>query len=264
MYSISRQVTGAAVNLTQVDNNVAATAASSDSVSLYPVVGAHAVPATKTADAASDAQPDQGGVVCGLVDVGTYGAKNVQVGEGYTFSGAKASLTYKNGADSTLGVAVSGTGKSGSFSADGSASSSSSQTESETPHSGAGGVKWTTEFVYDKYGYTCSGSGSYSSYQARPRRFIGGANYISSTAPSSLPYCVYHSKGSATTIESSTAYKFGTGVGISGDIGINLTAQTGFTTDTTLTYSFYANGHLCGTNDYPTQGGSPVRIVAKS
>lgn len=242
-------------------NHVAAATADSDAVST--VVALHPVPGAVEMSADSVKTPDQGGCTFAWVHKSSYGAEQVQIGEGYTRTGATGTFTYKSGSSSDLGVGVSASGTKGSFSASGTASVSSDASETETPVSGDNGVKWRSEFEYGKYAYECVETGDVSSYESKVRGFAGGASYIASTAPSSTTYCVGQSANSSFTKSDTAAYTFGTGVDTTDDLGITLTSKTGWSGSTTIVYKFTKALSVCGYESWPGEGYSPHRVYVK-
>jgi len=198
---------------------------------------------------------------CTWVKVSTLGPRWVQVGEGYTTTGVSAKLTYASGSSSTLGVGFSSSGSVGSFTASGSTTVSSSATIGMSPISSVAGRYWKTQFVYSKFGYACGGASTYSAYEVRATSFAGGAQNISVTAVPSVPYCTPMPANTTFTKSSTNASTFSGGAALAKDIGINLSARTGFTTTTKITYTFSAAHKLCGSAGYP--GSSPGRLAAK-
>jgi hypothetical protein len=130
-----------------------------------------------------------------------------------------------------------------------------------SPISSVAGRYWKTEFVYSKFGYACGGASSYSAYEMRATSFAGGAQNISVTAVPSVPYCTPMPANTSFTKSSTAASTFSTGAALAGDIGINLSSKTGFTSTTKITYTFTAAHRLCGAAGYP--GGSPSRLAAR-
>jgi hypothetical protein len=201
---------------------------------------------------------DQGGAGCGMAGSTSLGTKIVTVGEAYVSNGTTVDFGYTTGSNSSLGVAVN-TG--GGFKADGTSSVSSTSTVDFAPHTGTGGVQFRTKFVYKKFKTQCTHSEP--TYKVRATSYAGGT-YPKAIAASSTPSatkCVVQKAKSVFTTNTSSATTFSAGVGISSDIGINLSAHTGYSKNAQLKFSFSKDSHLCGTSDYP--GGTPKRLVAK-
>ena len=203
-------------------------------------------------------KPDQGGVGCGVTGSTSLGPKIVTVGEAYVSNGTTVDFGYTTGSNSSLGVAFDG---GGGFKADGTSSVSSTSSVDFAPYSGTGGVQFRTQFVYKKFRAQCTGSEA--TYTVRATSYAGGT-YPKPIAASSTPSaskCVVQKAKSVFTTNTSSATTFSAGVGISSDIGINLSSHTGYSKNAQLKFSFSKDSHLCGTSDYP--GGTPKRLVAK-
>ncbi|MFJ4220535.1 hypothetical protein [Curtobacterium luteum] len=201
---------------------------------------------------------DQGGTVCGMAGSTSLGTKIVTVGEAYVSNGTTVDFGYTTGSNSSLGLAVD-TG--GGFKADGTSSVSSTASVDFAPYSGTGGVQFRTKFVYKKFKTQCMYSEP--TYSVRATSYAGGT-YPKAIAASSTPSaskCVVQKAKSVFTTNTSSATTFSAGVGISADIGINLSSHTGYSKNAQLKFSFSKDSHLCGTSDYP--GGTPKRLVAK-
>lgn len=198
-------------------------------------------------------------IVCGWSLVQDLGTNTVWVGGTYVkATGVTADLQYVSGASSSLGVGVSTSGKYGTYSASGSVSRSASGSI-DYPKS-AGFQHDYTGFRYGKYGYWCDTQPNYLKYQVYATSWAGGSSIYHPTTSPSAPYCVPNVAGSVFTKQTSTAYNYSTGASTAGDIGINLSTQTGYTSALKVVYTFASARKLCGTNDYP--GGVPKRLVA--
>jgi len=194
-------------------------------------------------------------IQCGLMhEVASYGARTTTVGTTYSHvPGVTAHFTYGSGQSSGLGVGVSSSGSFGTWSASGTHSVSSDSSESFPTFSGARSDHERTEFVYKKFLIECDG------YQTQATSFAGGATHTTATPPSA-GFCVAQAVDTSFTKHSTSAFTFTGGVSMSGAIGVDLSAHTGYSTTAELTYSFTQRRDLCGTNDYP--GGTPKRLVA--
>jgi hypothetical protein len=117
-----------------------------------------------------------------------------------------------------------------------------------------------TYFNYDKYLVGCTGS---MKYQVRATSWVGGAStWVPPTAPTAN-YCLSYAKGTTFTKDTTTAYNFSSGADLSGAIGIDLSARTGYSSSAKVKFVFGATRHLCGTNGYPGST-TPSRLVAKA
>ncbi len=167
--------------------------------------------------------------------------------------GVTMKFTYSVGQNSSLGVGVKGTvggwGASGTYSISGGLSSSTGFPKV----SGVSGTHFRTNFVYGLYDVECGGQ------QTQPTSFAGGAQNASFGTPAAT-HCVLFSAGSTFNKVSSSAYTYSTGVEMSGPIGLDLSAHTGYNSSAALDFTFSQSRDLCGTDDNP--GGTPKRLVA--
>jgi len=86
--------------------------------------------------------------------------------------------------------------------------------------------------------------------------WAGGKIYQNVTALQNLTKCVPEGSGPASsTVSKGNAATFKGGVSIAGDIGINLSAQTGYSATATLFFDDSnpndPGAKLCGTTDFP-------------
>jgi hypothetical protein len=193
-------------------------------------------------------QPD----TCGDMHLlSSYGPQKTTVGDTYSIvKGVTMNFDYGNGQNSSLGVGIAG---SGGFSASGTYSISSTSEEDFPTQTGHVSTRYRTEFVYGLFAVECAPD------QTQPTSFAGGATTKSATAPAA-GFCVSFQAGSTFIKDTTSAYNFTGGVDISGDIGINLSAQTGYDSSAELRYKFSITRLLCGTDADP--GGAAQRIVA--
>ncbi|MCX4853818.1 hypothetical protein [Streptomyces canus] len=193
------------------------------------------------------------------------GQRWVIAGQTYSATtGVKHTFSYSKGADSSLGVGVSATGAYGSFTGSGTVSKSSSITMDYPEYGNHKGVYYKTEFSYGKYLMTCGmgGRGSTISqhYEVRARGYYGGANTSTAYIPTAK-HCAFQINGSKFTRTTSHAITWSDGASLANVIGIDLSAETGYSSDATVVYTFNANRYLCGTGEAP--GGShPYNFVA--
>ncbi len=167
--------------------------------------------------------------------------------------GVSVKFTYTVGQHSSLGVGVKGlTGgwsASGTYSIEGGQSSSTGFPKV----SGVQGTHFRTNFAYGLYNVVCYGQ------QTQPTSYSGGTWNVHSATPAAT-HCVTFTKGSTFKKVSSSAYTYGGGVEMSGPIGIDLSAHTGYNTSAALAFTFSQTRYLCGTNAKP--GATPKRLVA--
>ena len=217
-----------------------------------------AKPSVSTVDltlpaSAAAAKGEAAAVACQLKKLATYGPKWTVVGETYTHPGSTAAFTYTSGSSSTLGIGVSSGG--GAFTAGGTTSVSSTATLGfpTTPVNSA--RQWRTQFRYDKFTDLCG------HISARPTAFLGGTGIVYAVTIAATK-CVAQVPNTSFTKSTTTASTLSGGVDTSSDIGIDLSARTGFTTTAKVTYTFAQGGQMCGTTGFP--GASPGRLAAKS
>lgn len=85
----------------------------------------------------------------------------------------------------------------------------------------------------------------------------GGATSTNATSLPSHPYCVVFQTGSYFQKTDTSATEISNGINSTGDIGFNLSAQTGYSTQSQVNYKFITARHLCGRNNAPA-GSSPA------
>lgn len=206
--------------------------------------------------------PTAGGITpmeaCYTKKVKSLGLKWAVVGEAYVRkSNVTATFSYKSGASTTLGIATT-TPTSLAWRASGSVTNESTNKVDFAPLTSVSNKKYRTGWVYDQFNSTCTGVTS-----ARATTFASG---ISNLTPSTVPtanYCVPFQANTGLTKDAGKATTNSTGVDLGTTIGIDVSAQAGFTEQTSLGYKFSANGRLCGQYGYPGASNAG-RLVAKS
>lgn len=173
-------------------------------------------------------------------------------------------MKYIKESRSTLGVAVSNSGSFGSFSASGTSSWTTSSTQTFSTVSGKAHNWRRTLHTWGKFSVWCA-SGTTSSkvgYQARVIGYAGGDGTVFLAGDLTATYCVAERAGDTFTLDRTAAKTVSGGAQTAGNIGIGLSAQTGYTTTASVVAKFSGNGRLCGTNGYP--GSTPKILVAKA
>lgn len=191
------------------------------------------------------------------------GPKWVIIGQTYSATtGVSHTLTYSRGASSTLGVGVSGSGAYGSFEQSGTNAKSTTITNEYPSYGNHRGAYYKTEFSYGKYHIHCSYS-KYNErdyYEVRAKGYYGGENVTRAYIPKAT-HCAKYLNGGKFTRTTSKAITWTDGASLGDAVGINLSAETGYSTDATVVYSFKADRYICGTGGAP--GGShPYNFVA--
>jgi hypothetical protein len=192
--------------------------------------------------------------VCTWKKAATLGPRWVGLGSGYTTNSTTMTFSYKAGSTTALGVGMS-VGGAG-FKASGTTTVSSGVAIGFPSAIGVTGKVWRSQFVFARYTSKCH---SVNRVQVRAVSFAGGANIQTVTTPPTATFCVIQPTGSTFVLDQSRATSFTAAV--SGDIGISLSATTGYNNSTSITYSFAVGKRLCGKNGYP--GASPGILVAK-
>jgi hypothetical protein len=235
------------------DNPDSATASASDD-------------AAAAESAASDTTADAGvAKACHGTLVKKLGAHWVIAGQTYSATtGVKHTFSYSKGADSSLGVGVSASGASGSFTGSGTTSKSSSITMEYPSYGNNRGVYYKTEYSYGKYLMACQSPGRGTPvthhYEVRARGYYGGAKATTAYIPTAK-HCAYQQNGTKFTRTTSHAITWTDGASLADVIGIDLSASTGYSSNATVVYTFNANRYLCGTGGAPG-GAHPYNFVA--
>lgn len=191
-----------------------------------------------------------------------FGGRRTTVGTWYSdMKNVRHRFTYAQAAKSSLGVAVSTTGKAGTFSAGRTKTMSSTATVGFGGQVGRGGWRFNTLFHYQKRHYRfCGGFICTNSYRIEPVSWWGGATR--SKAPAySANRCIPMIKGANWTIKNTAAWTFSNGVEAGGMTVVNLTSKTGFSNAVKHTVRYGSKGRLCGKSAYPGQ--TPRALRAK-
>lgn len=212
----------------------------------------HEAPTLRLATAsniASDSiQPALGGGCAWILQSSYYNWTNI--GAGYPYGSHSSWMTVGSSHTQTLGVAASSSGKYGSWSANGSMTTSDGV--SFTWASSIAYRLYDVQVVYGAYQYRCTNGLNYG-WQYQPRYPSGGYQTVSTSYPSWGGTCVPVSAGDWTRNQSSGSdFYMAGGVSAAGTIGINLSADSAYASDHSLTYHLTANGHVCGNNNVPS------------
>lgn len=149
-----------------------------------------------------------------------------------TNTGARQRLTVSQSASSNFGVGVSATGTKGSFSASGQRSVTH---DDSTAFPVTRSTKSNYTLVgYNKYKRVCTNytqGYTKTTYPVRPSGLKGGAESRSRTSLPNAWTCGKYDKGTTFTANKARAWTNSWGVPLSGAIGINLSAQTGYSNE---------------------------------
>jgi hypothetical protein len=215
------------------------------------------IAAESLATTAPSAQPSVVASSCSNFPLTTYHNRKTIIGATFDqANGTAVHFTFTAGSSSSLGVGVSSTNKAGTFKASGTQSKSSTVTANFPATHNIAYRNYYAYTAYTNYRVTCVGKGfATNSYATRPIGFDGG--FATTAAPAkAMGKCTLVPAGTTVTKETSRAYTIGGGVDMSTVIGINLSAQTGYSTQTKIDFAMGAHQHpWCGLADYP--GGSP-------
>jgi hypothetical protein len=163
----------------------------------------------------------------------------------------------------TFGVGLSVSGAVGSFSFNGTTTVSTDRTGIVTFPRETGVINnaWGTTFDIGKFHHTdtCVPSDAY--YYIEPYEWTAGAQV---THPTSVPdlsasNCRYFAKGSSFQASSSDAITIAHGYDVKGGTAVNEeftgSAQTGYSTNAQVGFTFDQAGYLCGNNAPPPDAG---------
>jgi hypothetical protein len=170
-------------------------------------------------------------------------------------SGVKVNFNYGDGASNTLGIGVSAQASGGTWSAKVGSSSTNkvatSGVQTFPQVVGATNHDFYSYFTYAEYETGCTGAPL--SYEMRPTAWDGGEAEGTDTSDPTFPkiYCVPEQATATFTAHRSKASTKSDGVSISAVIGISLSSQSGYTTSTSIKFSYTRSGALCGLHGYP-------------
>ncbi|MGW7295309.1 hypothetical protein ACWGIB_23315 [Streptomyces xiamenensis] len=200
--------------------------------------------------------------VSGTKYLSSFGKKWVYVGSNYQTgpSGAKGTFRFSKNAESTLGVGISGSGKYGSWSTSGSLKRSSTASVGFGTQGPKTGSHHFTMYTYGKYCTTTRSPGPSFTFSTRATSFAGGADTRSASYPTAN-HCVRFKKDSDFIKDTTKMTSWASGAKLGSSLGIDLSAQTGFTSTASVKFTFPQAAALCGTKGNP--GGNPGRLVAR-
>ena len=227
--------------------------------------------------AAEVSAPDAGGGTCTKTKLRELPSRVGIVGQWYSTLG-KAShwkstdkgsavwseFDYGEGAGSSIGVAVSDTGKYGSFRQSGTKSKDSSGQVGFGHDYNDGGWLHQTYFDSARYRSTCPET---SWYTVEPDGWRGGTDPYSPThAPipsntNNQHFCDVYAAGTSYTQDTSSAVTWTNGYDLLGPIGLDVSIQTGYNRFASLKVHFHTRAWLCGRGSAPKD--HPRVLVAR-
>ena len=163
------------------------------------------------------------------------------------YVGGKIIYTSKN--TTKVAVGVSSSGKYGSFSGSGTSSASSGTAFYPNMLAHQESVVWRTKLDYSMDETYCPGDSRATRYYYRATSGAVGL----STAHESLPrpnYC-YGSPAGHVQIQTGRGHTYASGASVAAVIGVNLSTEDDFTTDTTLDYYSGSSFSYCGESGRP-------------
>jgi hypothetical protein len=234
-------------------------------VDLQPIETGSLSSSETNAAAATDGSAPYSDKVCQLYKGANYPPAWVTVGQSYVANtGVWSDFNYTAGANSSLGVGVSASGAYGSWSSGGTASVSS-QGSIDFPRQGRYTYKrMRTQFIYARFLNECSYSSGYvyqRTYQVRPVSWAGGSQVVESGYMPASNYCSSYAAGSKFSKTSTAAITWSDGAALGSSIGVNLSAQTGYSSSARAYFDFVSTRKLCGSHGYP--GGTPVFLTVR-
>jgi hypothetical protein len=195
------------------------------------------------------------------VKIRELGRKMVDIGGLYSIGmpHAKISMTYSDGSTTTIGVAVSVPFSDNSFSAGGTFTETKSGEEGIPAQTGVE-ENMQTPYTFGEYSL-CGGL----MHQTQPEEWVTGAHGVTVLAPKAERCSAHFPAGDTFSTADEKAGTFTAGVDLKHEIGINLSAQSGYDKDTSITWTFpKSGGFLCGTNNLPPKAAWNVMDVSKS
>ena len=198
------------------------------------------------------------------------GNREVAVGSGYmTASGITNQFVFESGASTTMGVAFSGTSAYGGFSQSGTTTKTASGTQIYPKQTGEMNNRiYETYFRWGVFRERCQTSTVdwfwSNNWESRPNGWAAGAptSYVNS-APTAT-FCTSMPMGAEFRKVSGKAATWSSGVQVAGDIGINLSSQSGWTSVVESRWTFQLNRKLCGTNGSIGGTSNTLRLVGKA
>jgi hypothetical protein len=164
-----------------------------------------------------------------------------------TIASVHKSLTYSDGATSSVSIGISVT--------DGKWTTANTGTTSVTNTGGSQDFPEVTGKT-SRLGQTEMEEGLFLTCQISdeagtfPYAVDGGTRYVQSIPPKATK-CVHELKGSTIHMTRTQSYTFSSGIDLQATFGISLSTLTGYTTEAAVAYRYTASGYACGTKNYP-------------
>jgi len=174
------------------------------------------------------------------------GQKWVDIGGLYSIgiAHAKALMTYSEGASTSIGIGVSVPFTNGSFMAGGTEAETKTGTEGFTPQFEP------EENMQTKFDFVKVSACGFSDVE--PAEWATGQNEVIVVPPKAEHCGGKTPKGGTFTTTDEKAGTFSAGVDLKKEIGINLSAQSGYNQNVAITLTMgKGGGHFCGSNHLP-------------
>jgi hypothetical protein len=171
----------------------------------------------------------------------------VDVGGLYSLTvDGKMRETYTAGSETTIGIGISVglPGGVGAFTAEGTFTQSSSGKEPFPTVVG--------KIVNEQTPYTFGEYALCGMVQVQPQVWVTGSRTVKATSPLLDKCSIRYHPGQTFTRSSGSAGTFEAGVDLKKEIGISLSAKSGYNKDVSIKYTFPSGGFLCGSDNYPS------------
>jgi hypothetical protein len=172
------------------------------------------------------------------------------------YTGYRMNFTYSAGQSSSFSIGVSSSA-AGGFSASGTYSTSTSSSWNYGHQISPAGNYYQTEVIPEEYRWVYPCTGGVDFYQTNVIEIAGGGRTQTFTPPN-VGNCFSYQQGITFTKDTTTAYTISIGVNEK-EIGFEASAQTGYDSQASVTYTFTKDGWLCGLNGPPA--GNPGLLV---
>jgi hypothetical protein len=208
---------------------------------------------------------------CGITDYAPITPVPVVVGMRETAaSDTTTTFSYDTSSSMTLGTGVSTTSATGGFSANGTTTQTAGGQYTFKNMTGTGNNHLQGDGVYDEWENYCVNIPGSANVFAWNLQQEGVASEAQPATPgtSAIPAgkCITSEVGAANKFETGTQQTFSAGAQLSAlGYGINLSSQDGFTSNSSLIYTFSTHAHpICGSGGYPGIGGYTGVIAVHS
>jgi len=195
-----------------------------------------------------------------------YNNRSVVLGQIYHYNkGVASRFNYRVGAESSLGYALKVAGSTGGWYQGG--TTTRSTTVLTTWPSYTGLAKRVFRSAYDYGRYYCLTPPATYTYKVQAISYAGGGNSYPTSHRPQVPYCTpTYGVGYRVSVIRNKNLTFSNGASLASIIGIDVSAQSGYSTEVNLDFRFKAAGRrLCGSGANPvnTQGRAPGWVAVR-